>query len=208
MFFFLNLEIFQLRINSYLKGWCYNMTAVYIVLIVLFLWFGATVMADVVTSSISCDGSAWIYSSVIDPNKSYKISAFTTKPSTIERKIVTDEILQTTSSIKSEGSLGIDEYSMQRGQITQKDQLICIFNNLSPNDQKEREISLSGILHHAGYDSTRVLGSEDLDATTLANGSGLLQLGKRIRNASSEQRDYSAVSGNMTISDSYQSGDD
>lgn len=130
------------------------------------------VFADSATSSIVCDGAAWVSSSVINQGQAYTASLFTTDPAVLFREVSAGKSVQVTTEARSSGPLGIDEYS---GQTTNWswDDPTCLFETPEIRQARSDRIWTTGLLSNGSYRSARVL-DERTSALTMLNGTGLL----------------------------------
>jgi len=101
------------------------MTKILVIVGIVCLALAGWMSADLITSSISVDGSSWIKSSVTG-DRSYAGLMFTTDQSTVTRSIDFSKTLDTQTRISSNGPLGVSEYSEQT--TTPKDEFWrCLF---------------------------------------------------------------------------------
>ncbi|MBP9007332.1 MAG: hypothetical protein BWY45_01020 [Euryarchaeota archaeon ADurb.Bin294] len=140
-------------------------------LVVLLLGFGAC-HADSVTSSIVCDGAAWVSSSVLGQGQSYASHLFTTDLASLMRSLVIHDGVVVSTRGQSAGPMGIDEYSGQvvNGSFEDSE---CLFGEDNGVKARVDEIRLSGLFSRGEYVSSRVL-DENTIAKYLVNGSGIL----------------------------------
>ena len=140
-------------------------------LVVLILGFGAC-HADSVTSSIVCDGAAWVSSSVLGQGQSYASHLFTTDLSSLMRSLVINDGVVVSTRGQSAGPMGIDEYSGQvvNGSFEDSE---CLFGEDNGVKARVDEIRLSGLFSRGEYVSSRVLDDETI-ARYVVNGSGIL----------------------------------
>ena len=70
---------------------------------------------DSVTSSIVCDGASWVSSSVISQGQTYAAHLFTTDIAAVFRNLQVENNgeVRTSTNARSEGPIGVDEYSAQ-----------------------------------------------------------------------------------------------
>jgi hypothetical protein len=159
-------------------------------------------IGDVLSSSVICDGSYWAHSSARDTNESYALSVFTTDKAHIDRGIQTDLGIISSTAVNSSGALGIDEYSNHLRSLEKTEPLVCVFNTTSDNYPKIDEITVSGLLDNAEYNSLRTSENNDqTTAQTLINGSGLILFGKQSSNTTTLINEMSSVHGKMNVLD-------
>ena len=79
------------------------------------LLIAGLVGADSVSSTIVCDGSSWVSSTVIGQGQTYAANLFTTNMAVLMRNldVGNDGKVSTRTNVQSAGPVGVDEYSGQ-----------------------------------------------------------------------------------------------
>jgi len=177
-------------------NWAFILTGCALLLI------AGLVGADSVSSTIVCDGATWVSSSVIGQGQTYAATLFTTNLATLMRDLqVKDGNVKTGTVVESSGPLGIDEYS---GQVTnQTDRSAeCVFEIPVTRTNTRDEIMYTGLMGSGVYASTRGLQSDKTSSTTMINGSGLvLARASSKDNAGNETTHTSDVAGNLNMTE-------
>lgn len=174
-------------------------------LVVLLLGFGAC-HADSVTSSIVCDGAAWVSSSVLGQGQSYASHLFTTDLASLMRSLVIDDGVLVSTRGQSAGPMGIDEYSGQVVNGSDED-LECLFGEHEGVMARMDEVSVSGLLSRGEYVSSRVL-DEGTIARYVVNGSGILLTRAYSDDGNRSVAFGSDVAGAMNVSEQVVFGDE
>lgn len=156
------------------------------------------ISADLVSSSISVDGTAWV-SSALTGDKTYAGHFFTNDRSTINRDINYQDGIDSETRIQSSGPMALDEFSAQV-QGNQKNGFTCVFGDLS-NRTRYDEISTSGLWTFGSYASTRSLDSGLTKAGTRVNGTGMVSLNKMSETQNLTHRERAFAAGDMNISE-------
>jgi len=166
---------------------------------IVFIAFAGWMSADLITSSISVDGSSWIKSSVTG-DRSYSGLMFTTDRSTIARSIDFSRALDTQTRISSTGPVGVYEYSKQVG-IPEDEIWQCLFIQSDRNPEQRDEIETRGILSSGNYTGVRQLAENLTTAETDITGKGLMSLIKRSESVNRSQEERSVAAGRMNVSE-------
>ena len=155
--------------------------------------------ADLISSSISVDGSSWIKSSLTG-DKTYAGLLFTNDQSTVTRTIDFSKDLDTHTRISSTGPVGIQEYSAQTSTPESEDWR-CMFARSDDETSREDEIETRGILASGNYTAVRGM-SEDLTSGGVdITGSGLVSLSKKTGTVNWTQEERSVAAGRMNVSE-------
>lgn len=166
------------------------------------LFVAGFVGADSVSSTIVCDGATWVSSSVIGQGQTYAATLFTTNLATLMRDLqVKDGNVKTGTVAESSGPMGIDEYS---GQVTnQTDRSAgCVFELPVNRTNTRDEIMYTGLMGSGVYASARNLKSSETSSTTMINGSGLVLARASARdNSGNETTHTSDVAGNLNMTE-------
>lgn len=142
-------------------------------LFLLLLAFGF-VYGDSISSSISCDGAAWLSSSVMSSETSLAEDLFTTNPATILRELITGDTTRTRTIARSEGPMGIDEYAHVRTNET-RDTRMCLFEKQNNQSFREHKTTTLGLMQEGTYTSSRYANPGDISRYLVeVNGSGIL----------------------------------
>lgn len=166
------------------------------------LLIAGLVGADSVSSTIVCDGATWVSSSVIGQGQTYAATLFTTNLATLMRDLqVKDGNVKTGARAQSSGPMGIDEYS---GQVTNQTERTdgCVFELPVNRTNTRDEIMYTGLMGSGVYASARGLRSDVTSSTTMINGSGLvLARASSKDNTGNETTHSSDVAGNMNMTE-------
>jgi hypothetical protein len=84
--------------------------------------------ADLISSSIATDGTAWVSSAVLG-EKSYAATLFMNDRSVMNRELDLSSDLQSQTRIQSSGSLGVYEFSAQERKKNPSSGVFCVFAN-------------------------------------------------------------------------------
>lgn len=165
---------------------------------ILCILFAGFMSADMVSSSISVDGTSWI-SSALTGDKIYAGLIFTNDRSTINRNVDFRDGIITDTRVKSTGPIGLDEFSSQV-QTGKKDGFTCVFGD-PVNKSRYDEISTSGLWSYGSYTSARSLNGGLTKAGTQLDGVGMVSLGKISDTPNLTHREREFVAGDMNVSE-------
>lgn len=130
--------------------------------------------ADSLTSSIVCNGAAFVSSSLISQGQTYAAEFFASDLAVLIRTLNLDTEPKTQTIINATGPLGIDEYSSLTREY-EKDSPICIFEDTRNRTDSGSQVRTLGLLDQGEYSSSRSVAKE-LTAFTAVNGSGIIQI--------------------------------
>ena len=165
--------------------------------------------ADSVSSTIVCNGSSWVSSSVVNQGQTYAASLFTTDLAILMRdlKVGNDGKVKTSTDVQSSGPLGVDEYSAQGTNQTEPSEN-CVFTQ-SPNvTPKRSEIMYTGLMQSGQYVSTRNLDPSITGAVTMVNGTGMILARAKSTDGTNETTHTSDVAGDMNMTERIVFGED
>ena len=174
--------------------------------LVLAAVYGGITEGDLISSTIVCDGVAWVSSSILGENQSYAGSFFTSNIANISRELNTDNGISTTTNIRGSGAVGIDEYASYQATGGGSDNENCVFL-VNPDDNSRFDhVDILSLMDHATYSSRRVLQNNQTTAHTAIDGEGMMVL--REGSISQNQSELARVDliGNMTMSDIFEFG--
>jgi hypothetical protein len=159
----------------------------------------ASKVRDIISTSISTDGTMILASSGHNENGSFASRIMTTDTSDVSWSISGSETLETDVSVRGTGPILISDYAsgVQRGLL---DPAVCVFLTEERVQVKgESELFTTGILNRGSYALTRKIDS-GLTGGTDVNGSGMMSLGTLVVGNNS-LRSSGFVAGNMSIKD-------
>lgn len=162
--------------------------------------------ADSITSSIVCDGAAWVSSSVLGQGHTYAASIFTTNLASLMRSLDFGSDLKVTTVGNSAGPMGIEEYSGQIANQTDEE-AGCLFKDRQNKTARTDEISASGLFSAGSYVSSRALGKQT-SARYIVNGTGLMLTRAGSSDGNQSVSFGSDIAGEMNVSESIVFGDE
>ena len=128
--------------------------------------------ADLISSSILCDGATWTSSAVTGPDRTYGASFFTTDRANISRDLVLTDGVSSRVRVASTGPMGVDEYSWQM-RNTSDPETRCVFDaRMVP--VRDEEISLSGLFKTGEYLGNRQMSREGTVAGSVIQADGMI----------------------------------
>lgn len=174
---------------------------------ILILLIGA-VGADSLSSVIVVDGAAWVSSSVLDQGQTYTGRLFATDLAVLVRDLMIDQNrnLKTSTDVRSTGPVGVDEYSAQVPNQTEKREF-CVFDITTREPVRKDQILYSGLMRNGSYTSYRV-NSRETSAMTMVNGTGLMVSRALSFDGSNTTGFGSTVGGRMNMSERIVFGED
>ena len=162
--------------------------------------------ADLISSSIATDGTAWVASAVLG-DKTYAATIFTNDYSMIAREIDFSQDVQAQTQVKSSGPVGVHEFSAQI-RTTGKPDFSCIFAERAINKTRYDEIGTLGLWSNGTYISSRLISGGQTVSLTDIEGTGMVSLRKGTDTSNLSQRERSFVAGHMNISEAVEFGED
>ena len=157
------------------------------------------ISADLISSSIATDGTAWVSSAVLG-EKSYAATLFMNDRSVMNRDLDLTTDLQSQIQIRSSGPVGAYEFSA-RERKKNPDEFFCVFAERGDNKTRYNEISTRGLWKNGTYISSRqVRGGQTVSITDI-DATGMVSLDKKTENENQTQRERSFVAGHMNISE-------
>ena len=156
-------------------------------------------MADLISSSIMCNGATFTSSAVTSPDWTYGASFFTTDLANISRDITLTDTLSSQVRLASAGPMGVDEYSWQVR--NQSDPAVrCVFDQ-HPGQIRDEMISLSGLFKTGEYLGNRLMSQEKTVAGTVIQGDGMADRKVSSRDANGSLSDRVFLAGLMNSSE-------
>lgn len=167
---------------------------------IVFCLLGAGwISADLISSSIKTDGSAWISSALIG-EKTYATTLFTSDRSAIDREVDFFDTIQAQTRVNSSGPVGVHEFSAQ-ARMNEHPAFACMFADRGSNKTRYDEISTLGLWSAGTYLSSRTIGLRQTGSLTDINGTGMVSLSKGTKSSNLTQRERSFIAGKMNISE-------
>ncbi|NLV28220.1 MAG: hypothetical protein GXY48_13865 [Methanomicrobiales archaeon] len=174
------------------------------------LLIAGLVGADSISSTIVCDGSSWVSSSVIGQGQTYAANLFTTDLAVLFRNldVGSNGKVSTRTNVQSAGPVGVDEYSGQgTNQTGPSDN--CVFALPENGTPSWDEINYMGLMQTGQYVSTRTLDPSQTGAVTMVNGSGMILVrAKSVDVNGTEITHTSDVAGNLNMTEKIVFGGD
>jgi len=164
------------------------------------------ISADLISSSIKTDGTAWITSALIG-DKTYAATLFTSDRSAINREVDFSGDIQAQTQIRSLGPVGVHEFSGQTRTKTRPD-FTCLFAESPENKTRYDEISTLGLWSEGTYLSSRSLSGGQTTSMTDIDAAGMVSLSKGTDTINLTQRERSFVAGQMNISEAVDYGEE
>lgn len=157
--------------------------------------------ADSISSSIICDGAAWLSASVIGPEENYASRFFTSGPGGITRDVTIGPGIRSAAFVDSAGPAGIYEYADHRVNETETDGT-CVFRG-SENQIFRRldRIETLGLLRSGIYVSERELSGDQTIGKTGIFGTGMVLTGAVSEGENQTQTSSAHVAGRMNLSE-------
>ena len=157
--------------------------------------------ADSLSSSIICDGAAWLSASVIGPEKNYASRFFTSGPGGIMRDVTIGPGITTEAFIDSAGPAGIYEYADHLVNETETDGT-CVFRGRENQTVRRLDrIETSGLLRSGIYVSERELSGDQTIGKTGIFGTGMVLTGAVSEGENQTQTSSAHVAGRMNLSE-------
>lgn len=157
------------------------------------------ISADMISSSISVDGSSWIKSSITG-DRSYASLMFTSDRATVTRGLDFGDAIESQVQVSSSGPVGIREYTAQ---VTKPDisSDACLFIRETDGPIREDEILTSGLWRTLNYSGVRTVAENLTSAGTDISGVGMVSLSKQSRTANQTQDERAVAAGVMNVSE-------
>lgn len=155
--------------------------------------------ADMISSSIATDGTAWVSSAILG-EKTYAATLFMNDRSAMNRELVFNQDVQSQTAIRADGPVGVHEFSAQ-DRTRQAPVFLCSFADSADNKTRYDEISTLGLWSNGTYVSSRQLRDEQSVALTDIDATGMVTLNKGTSTENLTQQERSFVAGHMNISE-------
>jgi hypothetical protein len=155
--------------------------------------------ADLISSSIATDGTAWVSSAVLG-EKSYAATLFMNERSVMNRELDFSDPVQAQIRITSSGPVGVYEFSA-RDRKKIPSEFFCVFAGSGENETGYDAISTLGLWKEGTYLSSRQLRGGQTVSFTGINATGMVSLAKTTENENQSQRERSFVAGQMNITE-------
>lgn len=180
-----------------------------ILFLFLLLTAGSISCADSLSSQIVCNGAAFVSSSLIGQGQTYAAHLFASDLAVLIRSLDLSDMVQTETSLRSDGPMGVEEYSAHIPE-PRGDDTICWFSDPENRSVRTEEILSEGLFDRGRYHSFRRM-QKGTTAMTTVNGSGvfLVRSGSYEENQSgSVQTSLKAdIMGEMNMSETVLLGD-
>ncbi|KAF5083069.1 hypothetical protein KHC33_11010 [Methanospirillum sp. J.3.6.1-F.2.7.3] len=141
-------------------------------LLLVLLFIPLLIYADSITSSLTCNGASFVSSSVVQPDATWSERMSTSDTATIIRDILSGGTVQTNTMVKSQGPMGIFEYSTAMSNST-GDQNVCLFDTFDQTIRSRYETTVLGLMQQGSYSSMLLQGNNSRFLVH-ANGTGIL----------------------------------
>ncbi len=142
------------------------------ILLLVLLFIPIMIGADSVTSSITCNGASFVASSVVQPGASWSERVSTSDAAMIMRDLFAGETVRTNTLVRSQGSMGIYEYSSARANSTGEESK-CLFDRPENATFSQYETAVLGLIQQGSYSSMLSQGNTSRFLIH-ANGTGIL----------------------------------
>ncbi|ABD40339.1 hypothetical protein Mhun_0579 [Methanospirillum hungatei JF-1] len=142
------------------------------ILLLVLLFIPIMIGADSVTSSITCNGASFVASSVVQPGASWSERLSTSDAAMIIRDLFAGETVRTNTLVRSQGPMGIFEYSTTRANTTGEVRG-CLFDRPENTTLTRYETAVLGLMSQGTYSSMLSQGNASRFLIH-ANGTGIL----------------------------------
>lgn len=142
------------------------------VLLLVLLFIPILICADSISSSISCKGVSFVGSSVVQPGAAWSERLSVSDVGMIVRDLFTGEKAGANTMVRSQGPMGIYEYSASALNSTGKDG-VCLFGMPENRSVSGYESTVLGLMQQGSYSSMLLHGNGSRFLIN-ANGSGIL----------------------------------
>jgi len=155
--------------------------------------------ADMISSSIATDGTAWVSSAILG-EKTYAATLFMNDRSAMNRELVFNQDVQSQTAIRAAGPVGVHEFSAQ-DRTRQAPVFLCAFADRADNKTRYDEISTLGLWSNGTYVSSRQIRDIQTVGLTNIDATGMVTLNKGTGTENLTQRERSFIAGHMNISE-------
>jgi hypothetical protein len=142
------------------------------ILLLVLLFIPIIIGADSVTSSITCNGASFVASSVVQPGATWSERLSTSDAAMIIRDLLAGEMVRTNTVVRSQGPMGIYEYSTARVNTTGEEKG-CLFDRPENETLTRYETAVLGLMSQGSYSSMLSQGNASRFLVH-ANGTGIL----------------------------------
>jgi|GEM_PF-1067655 len=157
-------------------------------------------LADMISTSISCDGVALLSGSFIGPNQSYNQRIFTDDRAVLSRDLTFTGPVKSSLMVNSSGSIGYDEYA-ENSRMPDLTSFLCSLMDTKNEKRQSENLVSTGLMQKGQIISTKQVGDQITRSRTMINGTGQISLSTQTRsnNTSEDSRTYAA--GPMQVSE-------
>ncbi|WP_319581000.1 hypothetical protein [uncultured Methanospirillum sp.] len=138
-------------------------------------------LADMISTSISCDGAALLSGSFIGLNQSYSQHLFTDDRAVLSRDLTFTGPVKSSLMVNSSGSIGYDEYA-ENSRIPDVSSFLCSFMGVKNEERRSEELVTFGLMQNGLIISVKQVGEEGTRSRTLINGTDQVSLSTETRN--------------------------
>ena len=156
--------------------------------------------ADMISTSISCDGAALLSESFIGLNQSYSQHLFTDDRAVLSRDLRFTGPVESTIRVNSSGAIGYDEYAGNY-RIPDVSSFLCSFMGRKNEERRSEELASSGLMQNGQIISAKQVGEEGTRSRTLINGTGQVSLSTEIRSNNTTENSRTYAAGPMQVSE-------
>jgi len=156
--------------------------------------------ADMISTSIICDGAALLSGSFIGLNQSYSQHLFTDDRAVLSRDLRFTEPVESTIRVNGSGAIGYDEYAENR-RIPDVASFLCSFMGTKNEERRSEELTSSGLMQNGQIISTKKVGEEGTLSRTLINGTGQVSLSTETRSNNTTENSRTYAAGPMQVSE-------
>jgi hypothetical protein len=142
------------------------------ILLLVLLFIPIIIGADSVTSSITCNGASFVASSVVQPGATWSERLSTSDAAMIIRDLIAGEMVRTNTQVRSQGPMGIYEFSTARANTTGEERG-CLFGSPENETLNRYETAVLGLMNQGSYSSMLSQGNASRFLVH-ANGTGIL----------------------------------
>lgn len=156
--------------------------------------------ADMISTSISCDGAALLSGSIIGLNQSYSQHLFTDNRAVLSRDLRFNGPVESTIRVNSSGSIGYDEYAYNNW-IPVVPSFLCSLRDKKDVERESDELVSIGLMQNGQILSTKEIDDDGTKSRTMINGTGQVSLSTETRSNNTTENSRAYAAGPMQVSE-------
>lgn len=163
-------------------------------------------LADSITTSIACDGAAFLTTAIVGPEETYSNVLFTDSQANVTRVVDRGSEIESTSRITGSGAFGVDEF-IGKERNPDLDNRYCVFVGKT-NKSDYNSVATTGLFWSGSYLGKKKVGNDSTISRTAINGTGMVLITSRGDDGNTSTNAKTFAAGPMELSEEVLFGGD